>query len=449
MTVSRVRSLRFRLIAATLSAVTVIWVAVAVGAWREATAEADRLFDQHLSQFARLMAGLVSDDSASEEIEEHLESPGFTPQTATQVWAEGHRLLFRSADAPLQRLSPVDQGFSDSLVGGERWRVYSIWDAQRRYLVQVAETTATRAAVKHEAARHLLFPIVVALPLLAGVLVWLIGANLGSLTRLAASIAQRSPERLDAIPLSEAPQELHPILEQLNRLFTRVGQSIEQERRFTADAAHELRTPLAAMRTHAQVARASRDAEERDHALDRLIEASDRTTRLVEQLLTLARIDATRIGEKFVDADLRQIAAEAIGLEASLALPKSIDMVLEESPALKVHGNPVLLAVLARNLIDNAIRYSPPGTTVTVAIKPSADAVVLEVCDSGPGITAGERDRLLERFTRLESGHETGSGLGLSIVARIAELHAAQFELDDAPGGKGLRARVRFPAAAS
>jgi len=445
MNASRVHSLRFRLIAATLSAISIVWIAVAVGAWHEATSESDRLSDHHLRQFGRLMAGLVSDSSAEEEIAEHLESPGFIPQTTTQVWSEGTLLLFRTADAPLQRLSEVDDGFADSVSGGQQWRVYSAWDTSRRYLVQVAEVLGTRTAVKYELVTHLLMPLAAALPLLAGALIWLIGANLGPLTRLAESIAQRTPERLDAISLSDAPKELHPILEQLNRLFARVGQSMEQERRFTADAAHELRTPLAAMRAHAQVARATRDEGDRDRSLDCLIEANDRTTRLVAQLLTLARVDATNIGDKFIDANLRQIAAEAIGLEAPLALAKSIEIALEDGPDAIVSGNPVLLAVLVRNLVDNAVRYSPAGGTVTVITRLDADRAVLEILDSGSGIPVSERARVLERFTRIDGNQEAGSGLGLSIVARIAELHKARLELDDGPGATGLCVRITFP----
>ena len=442
-------SLRFRLIAATLSAITVIWIAVAISAWSEAASEADHLFDQHLSQFGKMMAGLVSDSSAEEEIAEHLESPGFIPQTTTQVWSKDGELLFRTADAPPQRLSEVKEGFSNSLTGNEQWRVYSISDVKHRYLVQVAESATTRAGVKHEVAAHLLMPIVVALPLLAGALIWLIGASLGSLTRLAASIAQRTPERLDPIPLVGVPKELQPILEQLNRLFIRVGQSMEQERRFTADAAHELRTPLAAMRANAQVARSTHDDGERDRSLDRVIEASDRTTRLVAQMLTLARVDAAEVGDKFVSVNIREIAAEAIGLEVPLAFAKSIELGLEDGPDGKVRGNQVLLAVLVRNLIDNAVRYSPAGSAVTVVSRFEEGKAILEVIDSGPGIPADERVRVLERFARVEGHQETGSGLGLSISARIAELHKARLELADGPAGKGLCVRIVFPHACS
>lgn len=445
MSTAKVRSLRFRLIVATLSAISIVWIALSIAAWFEATAEVDILFDQHLGEFATLMAGLVS-ENATQEIAEHLEQPGFIPNITTQVWSKAGKLLFRTGDAPEQRLSAVEEGLSNSSSGGQQWRVFSKWDGSRDYLVQVAETTKTRESIKNELVNHLLLPIIAALPLLAGALIWLIGANLAPLSRLAESISQRSPERLDAIPLSEAPQELHPILDQLNRLFTRVDQSFEKERRFTADAAHELRTPLAAMHTHAQVARDSKEDAQRERSLDCLIEASERTTRLVEQLLTMARVDATTMGDRFVAVDLREAAAAALSMEAPLAFAKSMDLVLEEGSAAIVQGNPVLLTMLLRNLIDNAVRYSPAGTSVAVSTKLGSGAVVLEVIDSGPGIAAAERARVLERFTRIEGNQETGSGLGLSIVARIVELHCAHLELDAGTAGAGLCVRVTFPS---
>lgn len=441
---AKIRSLRFRLISATLSTIAVIWIAVAIGAWREATVEADSLFDEHLTQFAWLTAGLLTED-ASHEIEEHLTIYGYNARIALQVWTDDGELLFHSGTAPIERLSAVAEGFSDSTTSGGPWRVFGTWDASHRFLVQAAESVEARAVVKDELAGHLLFPLVLALPLLAGALVWLIGANLAPLSRLAESIGQRSAERLDPIPLSDAPRELHPILEQLNRLFYRVGRSLEQEKRFTADAAHELRTPLAAMRTHAQVAGNSVDEGERRRSLDCLIEASDRTTHVLEQLLTLARVDATALGERFVGVDLNQAAAEAIAVEAPASITKSIELALEPSAQARVRGNPVLLAILLRNLIDNAVRYSPEGSSVVVSTRERGESIVLEVTDSGPGIAPEQRAGALERFIRLEGNREPGSGLGLSIVARIAEIHGARFELDQPSGAAGLCARVSFP----
>ncbi|MDH4192364.1 MAG: ATP-binding protein, partial [Betaproteobacteria bacterium] len=353
--------------------------------------------------------------------------------------------LAHSAGAPTERLSAVDQGFSNSTSGGRRWRVYSQWDERRRTLIQVAETLDARRAIGRELASHLIAPLGVALPMLAIALVLLIRASLAPLSRLADSIGSRSPERLDPIARERAPRELHPIVEQLNRLFDRVARSLEQERRFTADAAHELRTPLAAMRAHAQVARASRDAAERDLALDRMVESVDRATHLLEQLLTLARLDAASIAGGFARCDLREPAAQAIAEVAPMALAKSIELALAESAAIEVTGDRTLLAVMLRNLIDNAVRYAPPGSRVEVSLGRGAHGGAwIEVVDQGPGIAAEERDRVLDRFYRVSGAGGSGSGLGLSIVARIAQLHAAQLGFADAPGGRGVSARLEF-----
>lgn len=437
-------SLRLRLLAGTLAVVSTIWIALTVTAWLESRHEAEEIFDAHLAQTAALLASFVGEDA--DELDEHLPEHRYARKVAFQIWENGTRLLTHSQNAPDERLSPQAEGFSDANSGGREWRVYSLWDARHRYLVQVAEARAARAAVSRELAAHLILPLAVALPLLAAALALLIGTVLKPLSTLADSIGQRSPERLDAIPLTAAPRELRPILERLNHLFARVGSSLEQERRFTADAAHELRTPLAAMRTHAQVAQASRDDGERAAALHQVVAANERATHLLEQLLTLARLDsATRIGNE--TCALRTIAVDVLAAAAPTALARGVEIELAEDDAPPLSGNAVLLAVLLRNLVDNAIRYSPPGARVAVACRaqPGGGAVI-EVGDQGPGIAPDERTHVLDRFYRIAGSGETGSGLGLSIVARIAELHGASLELDAGSDGKGLCARVVFSA---
>ncbi|MDP2808886.1 MAG: ATP-binding protein [Rhodocyclaceae bacterium] len=439
------KSLRFRLIAGTLVIVTAIWLAVSLSAWREARHEAEELFDAHLAQTGALLAAFVGgDEDWADEIGEHLPDHHYARKVAFQIWEGGTRLRVHSAAAPETRLSPVDRGFSDS----DGWRVYSLWDEDGRNLIQVAETREARRDVSRQLAEHLLAPLVVALPLLAAALVLLIRGSLAPLDRIAASIASRTPDRLDAIPVEDSPRELHPILGRLNDLLARIAHSLEQERRFTADAAHELRTPLAAMRAHAQVAQGARDAGERDAALARVIEATDRATRLVGQLLTLAHLDADALTGRFAPCGLRGIAAETLALLAPSALSKNIELILTDGPEVEVRGERTLLAVLLRNLVDNALRYSPPGTAVTAAI----DCAAIEVIDQGPGIPPDERTRVLDRFHRLAGGagnEDGGAGLGLSIAAKIAELHGARIELTDGPGGRGLRARVVFPPISS
>jgi two-component system sensor histidine kinase QseC len=439
-------SLRMQLLAGTLAIVVVVWLGLGLFAWREAQHEADELFDAHLAQTAALLSTLVnaSDRHDAEDFEEHLPSHHYARKVAFQVWEKGSRLLVHSPNAPADRLSSKDDGFDDADIAGQGWRVYSLWDRKQNLLVQVGETQEARTAIGREMAKNLLLPLAIALPLLALALIVLIGGRLAPLSRMAESIGQRSPDRLDAIPLAGAPRELHPVLDRLNALFARIGVSMEQERRFTADAAHELRTPLAAMRTHAQVALASRAEGEREAALVNVIAATDRATHLLEQLLMLARLDSTVSANGFETCDLRGLATDAVARAAPAAMDKDIELELQEGDAVAIRGQPTLLAVLMRNLIDNAVRYSPGGGRVRVAVTSHANGAVLEVTDSGPGIAAEERTRVLDRFYRITGSAESGSGLGLSIVARIAELHGAALELADNPDGHGLVARVKF-----
>ena len=443
-------SLRMQLLAGTLAIVVVVWLGLSLFAWREAKHEADELFDAHLAQTAALLSTLVgaSEHGDTEDLEEHLPSHHYARKVAFQVWDKGGKLLVHSSNAPLTHLSSNEDGFADSGAEADGWRVYSLWDKKRERLVQVGEALEARAEIGREMAKNLVLPLAIALPLLALALIMLIRDRLAPLSRMAESIAARSPDRLEAISLEGVPRELHPVLERLNALFARIGVSMEQERRFTADAAHELRTPLAAMRTNAQVALASRADAERDAALANVIAATDRATHLLEQLLMLARLDSAASANGFESCELHALATEAVARAAPAAVDKDVELELQEGAGVMVRGQPTLLAVLMRNLIDNAVRYSPRGGRVRVAVTLDAngDGAALEVTDSGPGIAADERSRVLDRFYRITGSGESGSGLGLSIVTRIAELHGATLELADNADGPGLMARVKFSA---
>jgi two-component system sensor histidine kinase QseC len=438
------RSLRFRLLAGTLLIVTSVWLAVSLFAWRGALQEADQLFDAHLAQSAAIIVGLVGKEP--EEIADHLPQQRYARTLVFQVWSGGTSLLVHSSAAPRERLAVTEQGFADSNSGGKAWRVYSIWDDQHHHLVQVAEAIETRGALSHELAEHLLYPLAIALPLLALALVLMIRSGLTPLLALAQSIERRSPDRLEAIALEHAPRELHPVVEQLNRLMARLHVSLDTERRFTADAAHELRTPLAAIRAHAQIALQSQSEEERERTLHMIVEASDHATRLTEQLLMLARLDAEAPGKDFVACDLQQLAIDALAQTAPFAFERSIELARSEGMPTMVSGNPVLLTVMLRNLIDNAVRYSPRGGCVVVSAEKLADGGArLEVLDQGPGIPVEQRQQVRDRFVRLAGSEQAGAGLGLSIVARIAEIHHAGLKLDTGEKEHGLRISLMFP----
>ena len=300
-----------------------------------------------------------------------------------------------------------------------------------------------RDELRHELDEHfieaLLTPLLFGLPLLGG-WIWLATwRGLRPLDAVAAELGRRAPDRLDPVVPDTAPREIRPLLESLNGLFARVDRAMEQERAFTADAAHELRTPLAAIATQAQVATRARDAAERDHALAQLAASARRASHLVEQLLTLARLDPSN-RPVMASVRLDTLAAEVCADHGAAALEKQIALELDAPAATTVTANEAMLRMLLRNLIDNAVRYTPAGGKVGVGVT----ARTLTVADSGPGIPAEKRPDALRRLHRLAGQEIEGSGLGLSIVARIADLHGASLELADGIGQPGLAVRVTF-----
>jgi signal transduction histidine kinase len=301
-----------------------------------------------------------------------------------------------------------------------------------------------RREVVKEIAEHLAKPVLIALPLLAVFLMLAVTLALRPLGRLAGEVSARAPDRLEALAVEGAPPEVAPLIERLNQLFADIGRALENERRFTADAAHELRTPLAALKAQAQVALAAVDETERRHALTQILVGCDRATHLVAQLLTLARLDSGT-PHPMQEVALRQVAADVLAASAGDAIAQHCDLDLRDGDA-TVAGDALLLQVLLRNLVDNAIRHSG-GSRIEVAIVPQADRVVLRVSDNGRGIAGSERERMPQRFHRAAGADSWGAGLGLSIVKRIAELHGATLAIAAPASGPGLVLSVDLPRA--
>lgn len=312
------------------------------------------------------------------------------------------------------------------------------------------------AELAGEIAEHLLKPMLVALPGLALVLVVAVGFSLRPLRRLSDAIATRAAERLTPIDDADAPREILPLIQRLNRLFGEIDRALQNERRFTADAAHELRTPLAALQAQAQVALGATDAATRDHALNQILAACERATRLVTQLLTLARLDAGQ-APAMQELGLRALATEVLADLAGAAIARDCELVLGEGDA-QVRGDATLLQAALRNLVDNALKHGA-ARQVELSIGDEGGQAVLCVADDGRGIPAAERASVRQRFRRGASADScatgaagqslpdaTGSGLGLSIVERIVELHGGALHLDEGPGGRGLAVRILLPA---
>lgn len=439
-------SLRLRLLAGTLAAVALIWLVSAAIAWREARREAEEVFDAHLAQAASLLLAYAGEEP--DEIAEHIPEHRYARGVAFQFHDATGQILMRSVSAPSAPLSQATEGFANSDADGGRWRVFSLRDAEHGTVVQVGESLAAREKVADELASHLLQPLAIALPALGLALAVFIARGLRPLRQLAQQIAERRSDELAPLSAAGQPRELRPLVDRLNQLFGRVASSLEQERRFTADAAHELRTPLAAIRAHAQVAAAEADPQARQAALDKVLAATDRATRLTEQLLTLARLDADAWDARRSACRLRELATEVLADQAPAALARGVALQLDEGPDVVLDGDPGLLRILLRNLVDNAVRHGPVGAPVSVACLPAHDGVgpVWRVTDRGPGIPAAERAQVVERFRRLPGAADGGTGLGLSIAQRIAELHRARLDFADSENGGGFQVSVLFAA---
>jgi two-component system sensor histidine kinase QseC len=443
-------SLRLRLILLLTVSLGVAWLVAAWFTHIESREEIDRLFDAQLAQSAQVLLG-----TTRHELHERIErgddevstSHEYEQKLAFQIWDENN-LLLRSTAAPEEAMSRDAEGYSEALINGQQWRVLTRWDARHEFMIQVAEPLAGRESLAHHITFKMLLPTFVALPVLV-MLIWFgVGAGLRPLQVLKREIKQRTANHLEPVAMTGVPEEVTPLVKALNDLFARLEEDFEGERRFTADAAHELRTPLAALKIQAQVALRSTDTDEQNVALENVLRGVDRATRLVEQLLTLARVDPETAAVGYKQVDLASLAAGVMRDLASQAHAKQIEISLEESNACKVFGDEVQLSLLLRNLLDNAIRYTPVGGRVTVSVI-NLDGIRLEVRDTGPSIPVAEREQVLQRFYRISGSGEQGSGLGLSIVRRIAELHGASLELKDNETGQGLLVRVIWPNAPS
>ncbi len=445
---TRQRSVRRQLLVLLLTVVSAAWIIAAGLSFVDARHEVSEVLDGHLAQTAALVS--VQSDRDDDEIDtEH--APllhRYSRRVMFQVWEGGTVLRLHSQNAPNTPLSGEREGFSDTTIGGSRWRVFSAWDPRGRVLVQVAEQFYERDELATAVARNFVVPLAVTLPVL-GVLIWVaVGRAMRSLTHVNEQVASRAADNLTSIDVADAPAEIGGLVTNLNQLFGRVQGLIEQERHFTADAAHELRTPLAGIRAQAQVARGATDDAERARALDGVMTGCDRATHAVEQMLTLARLAPDAVSFQPTSVDLGAVLKATTGELAPSAVAKHMDIALNDGRGAVVSGDAGLLAILFRNVIDNAIRYSAPGAKVDVDMEVTASDVRVTVRDTGPGIPAEQRANVGRRFYRAPGTQAPGSGLGLSIVQRILDLHRGTIRLDTPAENTGLLVTIALPRVA-
>ncbi|MEO6352244.1 MAG: ATP-binding protein [Burkholderiaceae bacterium] len=443
-------SLRQRLTLMIMASLLAVWSAMAVFSYLESREEINELFDTRLEQGARII--LLLDlkrlqrlaNNESEVVDDHdgdEERQG--KALPFQVWDGNGRLLLHTASAP--RI-PFRAGSGlDTIKGQDKtWRTLALWNQKQGFQVRVFEDAQQRNTLAGGITFRMLAPLLFALPGLA-LLIWFsIGRGLQPLQSLSAAIAARSAGKLDLITLHSVPTEVQALIASLNDLLRRLSHSLDQERRFTADAAHELRTPLAAIKVQAEVALAAQDKPQQDQALHGIIEGINRTTRLSEQLLLLARLDHLT-PESQQSIELGELARQCAARCADSALERDIDLSVSAAVSCQVCGDPVLLEALIGNLIDNAIRYTQPQGCIEIGIQTAQDGVTLTVKDDGPGLSEQDKERVLHRFYRAEGNGGSGSGLGLSIVERIAQVHRATLALETGLHGRGLGIRILFP----
>jgi two-component system OmpR family sensor kinase len=435
-------SLRTRLLIWLLGAVLLIGVAGGFVIYRNSLAEANAFFDYHLRETALLLRDQAYGFAAPQGLPQEVPQYDFV----VQVWSlDGQRLYVSQPTAVLPVATTLGFSTVDSRPAG-RWRVFGI--LARGHVIQVAQALKVREERAARLALRTLAPFGVLMPALALLIWWIVGRSLRPLGELAGSVRARSPAALEALPTGGLPEEVRPLVDALNDLLSRLAGALQHERAFIADAAHELRSPLTALSLQLQALASAGSEQERGEATAQLKAGVARATRLVEQLLTLARHErrsAREPGPVALDDVVREIVTDLVPLADS----KQIDLGVVGAERATVQGDADALRALVRNIVDNAIRYSPQGGRVDVAVRLESIAggpcMVLEVCDSGPGIPASERERVFDRFYRVPGTTSPGSGIGLAIVKAIAEQHGARIELGPGPSGQGLRVRVIFP----
>ena len=433
-------SLRTRLLWFLLAAITLTALVQALVAYRTARTEADEIFDYHMQQMAMsLRSGLpLADPQAGRDDDRDAESYDFV----VQVWTADGLRVFQSARNALPQRAAL--GFSDVQVHGTTYRVFSM--QSRSQVIQVAQDMTARKEMARMLALRIVGPIAVMAPLLMFLVWWVVSGSMAPVSRVRRQVAERQADDLTEVSELGLPDEIRPLVHELNLLFGRVRQAFEAQKSFVADAAHELRSPLAALKLQAIGLQRAPDGAARELALSRLTAGIDRATRLVEQLLVLARQQASvATGGKPQPVVLADIVRQTIADVAASAQLRQIDLGLALADEGKISADADALGILVRNLIDNAVKYTPAGGTVDVEVRQDSDALVLSVEDSGPGIAEPDRERVLDRFYRLPGSDATGSGLGLAIVSSICELHGARLTLDHCARLGGLKVLVRFP----
>jgi two-component system sensor histidine kinase QseC len=428
----------------------IAWLVLGLASYTTTRHEIDELYDGEMAQTARVLLGVYNSRLINTQGDTQITSSPFEGgedyenKLVFQIWDKNGKLLMRSANAPLEPLSSEAGVFQTRDIFGNEVRTLSMKDPGGGLIVHVGQNIEIRRENATEILESLSYIMIFAFP----VFLWLIhkGVNQGTrfLNNLSEKIARRAEDDLSPIETEDIPLEIRGIVEALNKLMSKVSMVLARERQFISDASHELRTPLAGIKAQAQLA--LKDKGHEQAALARIVEGVDRTTRIANQLLTLSGIDAMNELDQTDTIDVGGLVERVVQDMDSEISEKSIRVSICIDTEKRLTGNEALLYILFRNLIDNAVRYSPPGSELKVVYQYEESALALSVIDQGPGISADQRERVFDRFYRDINIEGEGSGLGLAIARKIADLHQAVIVLGATDSGVGLSAKVLIKA---
>lgn len=450
-------SIRSRLTGILIGVTCLVWVFAVIWIHLSTESKLEKVLDARLMEAARMVNSMLTErrvamgpdgNGGQLSLKPLPDFPLYDRQLFCQIWAIDGRLVGRSESAPGVRLTNVANGFSDTVVAGDRWRVFAVENTQLGLRVMVADSLSVRERLVQNVVTGVVLPALLLLPILA-ILIWLcVRRGLNPLSNLAGTLSKRDARDLRPLSEEKLPSEISPVVSALNDLFHRVEEARERERNFAIFAAHELKTPLAGLKTQAQIAEGAKNDAMRMHAVRHIAAGVDRTSRLVNQLLDLAALETGDEIEPPAPEPACQLLVSITTDMRMLAAHRGVKIELPDNLPLVTMHYPHLFTLAMRNLIENAVNHSPEGGSVRCSLEQTDDQLVFTVEDDGPGIPPEEMAHVAERFYRGANRSKNGSGLGLAIVKMAATRMGGEVALQNRPEG-GLRAMVIIPAQAS
>ncbi|MCG7965462.1 MAG: ATP-binding protein [Candidatus Thiodiazotropha taylori] len=443
-----IRSIRLRLLVMISLSILLLWGATFGFTWWRTSRDINLVYDAELKLVAELLAVATEHELEELDLEDYqinLSESGYDFPLLLQVWSDDNKLVIQGPGTPDNVLtSSVLDGYSDSEFDGEGWRVYTLNISEYNYRIHVARGHAVSEALVSSFVQDVVKPLLIVLPL-SGMLWFIIQQGFRPLRSVSRLIGERDYDYLHPVTAEHIPEEVADLVDELNALLTRLKVSIERNNRFTADVAHELRTPIAGMLVQMQSSVTGRTDEEREKGLAQINKGLNHLNHVVNQLLILASIEPEKIRMQFEVFDLVSVAEEVMSDISPMALTKQVEMELIADDQIELNGNREMLAIMLSNLVTNAMKFTPGGNKISVFIKNHYKGVELAVEDSGPGIPDDKKKWVFERLNRLPGETESGSGLGLSIVKEICELHQGIITLQDRKEEHGLIVNLFLP----